>query len=136
MQHFIFKLILLLSAVLSVNSALAVPLYSIINSDIQQVEYRQNPTYKSLDKLSVAKVHFQLSNNDTYYKQLYLSSYICSYCFSKGLLGKFTANSFKQYYQQQSMTILAFSNKPPKLFLRLMPYQTENKPPFYKKALS
>ncbi|NQZ23324.1 MAG: hypothetical protein HRT53_14870 [Colwellia sp.] len=136
MKHFFIKFILLLSAVLSVNSALAVPLSSVIDSDIQQVEYRQTPTYTSLNTLSVAKVHFQLAKNDSYKKQFYLASFICSHCFSKGLLGKLTATRVKQDYQQQIMTMLTFSSKPQKLLFKLVSHQTENQPSHFKKHLS
>lgn len=135
MKHFILKFILLLSAVLSVNSALAVPLSSVINSDIQHVEYRQTPTCTSLNTLS-AKVHFQLSKNDIYKQQLYLASFVCSHGLSKGLLGKLTATLIKQEYQQQIMTMLTFSSKPQKLLFKRVAHQTENQLAHLKKHLS
>lgn len=136
MKHFFIKFILLLSAVLSVNSALAVPLSAVINSDIQQVEYRQTPTYTALKKLSVAQSHFKLTKNDSYKKHLYLAKFICSHCFSKGLLGNLTTNLVKQDYQQQIMAMLTFSSKPQKLLFKLVSHQTENQPPHLKKYLS
>ncbi len=136
MKHFILKFILLLSAILSVNSALAVPLSSVIHSDIQQVEYRQAPTYTSLKTLYLAQSHFKLTKNNTYNTQLYLANFICSHCFSKGLLGNLTATLVKQDYQQQIKTMLTISSKHQKLLLKLVSHQTENQPPHLKKHLN
>jgi hypothetical protein len=136
LQHFIFKLILLFSAILSVNSALAVPLSSIINSDIQQVEYRQTPTYKSLDKLLAGKAHFQLTKNESHKTQPNISCFTGEYCLSTGLLVKLTATRVKLHYQQQTLTMLAFSTKATNLYFQKVSHQTENKPPLYKNRLS
>jgi len=48
MQNIFLKLILLLSSVISVNSALAIPLSSVISNDTQQVEYTENRSELSL----------------------------------------------------------------------------------------
>jgi hypothetical protein len=136
LQHFIFKLILLFSAILSVNSALAVPLSSVINSDIQQVEYRQTLTYTSLAKLSAVQGLFQFTKNDTCKKQLALSYVTHEYCFSKGQLLKLISTRVDQYYQQQTMVRLAFSSKTKKLYFQPVFHQSEDQPPLYKKRLS
>lgn len=136
MQHFIFKLILLFSAILSVNSALAVPLSKVINSDIQQVEYRQTPIYTSLAKLSAAQSLFQLTKNDTFKKQLALSYVTHEYYFSKGPLLKLISTRFEQDYQQQTMARLAFSSKTNNLYFQQMFHQSEDQPPLYKKLFS
>jgi len=128
LQHFIFKLILLFSAILSVNSALAVPLSSVINSDIQHVEYRQIPAYKSLDKPLTAKNNFQLTKNETYKSKLNLSPYPFESCLSKGKLIKLTATCVKRHYQQQAVTILDFSRPSKNLYVQQVSHQTENLP--------
>jgi len=48
MQNIFLKLILVLSSVISVNSALAIPLSSVISNDTQQVEYTENRSELSL----------------------------------------------------------------------------------------
>lgn len=136
MQHFIFKLILLFSAALSVNAALAVPLSSLINSDIQQVEYRQTPNYQSLEQLSNVKAHFQLTKNERYKRLPSISRFTGEYYLSKGQLAKLSATRVNLHFQQQSMTILAFSSKPTNLYFQQVSHQSENQPPLHKNRLS
>jgi len=137
LKHLILKFILFFSAALSLNSALAVPLSSVINSDIQQVEYRQIPVEASLRKVAVAQSFFQLTKSYRYKKQQYLSHFFTlSPYFSISSLVGLTASRAKQDYQQQSMTMLTFTSQPEKLLFKLVSYQPEDQALAHKKSLS
>jgi len=137
LKHLILKFILFFSTALSLNSVLAVPLSSVINSDIQQVEYRQIPADASLRKVAVAQSFFQLTKSYRYKKQQHLFNFLIqSPYFSKNSLVGLTASRAKQDYQQQSMTMLTFTSQPEKLLFKLVSYQSEDQALVHKKSLS
>lgn len=109
MNHIILKFILLFSSLISINAALAIPLSSIINSDIQQIEYVEHQQLiPSLKLIKTTPQHFlDLLNSQKVSKVSFFENNLQS---NFGLYGEslslFETISIQQQYQAQTTTFL------------------------------
>ena len=138
LQQFIVKLILMLSAVLSANSALAVSLSSVINNDTQQVEhgkhYQDNTSFY-LVKRRKESPSTQIRKKSIYKEALYLLCLTQLDFFYENSLEKLLSTTTQQHYIIQKIAFISIGSE--KRYLLSLPVnQIADKPSPYKRFVS
>jgi hypothetical protein len=126
LHHIILKYIILLSSILSVNAALAIPLSSIINNDIQQVEYvehKQSTISLEVKQVLNEKTENSLNSCESYFDLLGLIRTFD--LFETSLSVVETLNTQQQYQIQKSTFLTIFVQLHRKVQQNL--YPTDNK---------
>jgi len=112
LQNVILKFILLISSVLSINAALAIPLSSVISTDTQQVEYTQKrseislPNLQKICKKPLTNVFISDNTNETYlYTATFTHFFESSFNLYKESLLVVNELTIKQRFQVQKKII-------------------------------